>query len=290
MSLREIRGNEAILQRMKEAARTQVVSHAYILEGDESVDKLRLAREFVKAILCLDREKDGSGCDRCLSCQKIDHDNHEDVVYVKADGASIKDEAVEEIQHRLANRPNAGNRNVVIIQQADTMTLRAQNRLLKTLEEPAPGTVILLLSENAEHLAQTVRSRCILYRLHSAEAQLDESVLEAAARVGGQWLNQEPFYAMVKSMEPVLSDKAAATQFLDALELWLRDCMVSLYDQSGALCRDRRWPQSGEQRRDIARRCGKEAIYRAIEGVEEARQDLQRNINTGYALKGMLLK
>ena len=290
MSLREIRGNEQILQRMKEAALTQVVSHAYILEGDASVDKLSLAKEFIKAVICEDRQADGSSCDVCITCQKVDHDNHEDIYYVSADGNSIKDEAVEEMQRRLANRPNAGNRNIVIMEQADTMTLRAQNRLLKTLEEPAPGTVILLLSENAEHLAQTVRSRCIIYRLHSLGTELEENIRMVAAETGEQWLNGEPFYRLVKAMEPALADKMAAAAFLDAVELWLRDCMISLYDQSGALNGKHGWPQSARELKEIARNCGKEQIYKAIESVEEARQDLERNINTGYALKGMLLK
>lgn len=290
MSLREIRGNEQILQRMKEAARTQVVSHAYILESDASVDKVRLAKEFVKAILCEDREMDGSSCDACITCQKVDHDNHEDVFLMAAEGNSIKDEAVEEMQRRLGNRPNAGSRNVVIMEDADTMTLRAQNRLLKTLEEPAPGTVILLLSENTEHLAQTVRSRCILYRLHSLGTELEENIKLVAAETGEQWLNGEPFYKLVKAMEPALADKAAAAEFLDAMELWLRDAMISLYDQSGAIAAGNRWPQSAREMKEIARRCGKESIYQAIEAVEEARQDLERNINTGYALKGMLLR
>jgi len=297
MSLREIRGNEQIIQRMKEAAATQVVSHAYILEGDSSVDKLRLAKEFIKAILCDDRQRDGSSCDFCITCQKVDHENHEDVFYLTADGNSIKDEAVEEMQRRLANRPNAGNRNVVIMEQADTMTLRAQNRLLKTLEEPAPGTVILLLSENSEHLAQTVRSRCILYRLHSLGTELEENIKLVAAETGEQWLKGEPFYKLVKAMEPALADRAAAAEFLDALELWLRDCMISLYDQSGALVGgavdaggQHRWPQTMKELKEIGRNCGKDSIYKAIEAVEEARQDLERNINTGYALKGMLLK
>lgn len=289
MSLRDIQGNEQIIRRMKEAARTQEVSHAYILEGDASVDKLRIAGEFVKAVLCQNRQSDGSGCDHCISCRKIDHGNHEDVFIVSADKNSVKDEAVEEMQRRLFNRPNAGSRNIVIIEQADAMTLRAQNRLLKTLEEPAPGTVILLLSENSENLVQTIRSRCILYRFHSLGKELSESIAMAAARTGELWLNREPFYRLVKSAEPALADRTAALEFLDALELWLRDCLVSLYDSGGILTINR-WPQTTAQLKAAARRCGKEAVYAAIEAVEGARQDVQHNINTGYALKGMLLK
>ena len=66
----------------------------------------------------------------------------------------------------------------------------------------------------------------------------------------------------------------------------------SLYDQKkfSSFRGFIRWPQSAREMKEIARRCGKEPIYQAIEAVEEARQDLERNINTGYALKGMLLR
>ena len=289
MSLREIRENQQIVRRMKEAARTQVVSHAYILEGDGSVDKRRLALEFVKAVLCGNRQSDGSSCDCCISCQRIDHGNHEDVFFVSAEKNSIKDETIEEVQRRLANRPNQGNRNVVIVERADTMTVRAQNRLLKTLEEPAPGTMILLLSENAEHLLPTVRSRCVLYRLYSHGAEIAENVRLAAAQTGEQWLNCEPFYRLVKSAETALSDRGMALEFLDALELWLRDCLISLYDRGGELSSNR-WPQTAPQLKSIAGRCGKAEICKAVDAVEETRQDIQHNINTAYALKGMFLR
>ena len=79
--------------------------------------------------------------------------NHEDIFYVRKDGNSIKDENMSALQERLKNKP-LGERNIAIVEDADTMTLRAQNRILKTLEEPPSGTVIILLSENTE-------SRCV---------------------------------------------------------------------------------------------------------------------------------
>lgn len=289
MSLKQIQGNEQMIGRMKEAAKSREVSHAYILEGDESVDKLRIAREFVKAILCERQQEDGSSCDLCLSCQKIDHENHEDVFFLKTDKNSVKDEAVEEMQRRLFHRPNASDRNIAIIKRADAMTLRAQNRLLKTLEEPAVGTVILLLSENSENLVPTIRSRCILYRFTSSQKELDEEILMAAAQTGELWMSQKPFYRLTKAIEPALADRASALAFLDALELWLRDCLMSQYDSQGVLPQGR-WPQTKERLRELARCCGKESIYAAVKAAEEARRKLQHNINTGYALKGMLLK
>ncbi|MEL7657233.1 MAG: DNA polymerase III subunit delta', partial [Bacillota bacterium] len=132
MSLTDIRGNKNVVERMTRAIANGSISHAYLIEGDRTIDKLGLAENFVKAILCTEEEADS--CDCCPTCNKISHGNHEDVIYLCAEGNSIKDEAVEELQSRIKKKPYVGDRNIVILQDADTMTLRAQNRVLKTLE------------------------------------------------------------------------------------------------------------------------------------------------------------
>lgn len=67
------------------------------------------------------------------------------------------------------------------MEDADTMTLRAQNRILKTLEEPPAGTVIMLLSENTENLIRTIVSRCAVIRLSHAEEIEDAESMKLAA-------------------------------------------------------------------------------------------------------------
>ena len=75
-----------------------------------------------------------------------------------------QDEQISKVQSDIKKKPME-ERHMVVIQDADTMTLRAQNRLLKTLEEPFEGTVMILLSENRENLLETIKSRCVLYRI-----------------------------------------------------------------------------------------------------------------------------
>jgi len=99
MALRDTKGNRKTAERMSRAIINRSISHAYLLEGDRSIDKLALAESFVKAILC--GEDEGDSCECCSSCSKISHGNHEDVIYLAAEGNSIKDEAVEELQSRL---------------------------------------------------------------------------------------------------------------------------------------------------------------------------------------------
>ncbi|MBP6492598.1 MAG: hypothetical protein KA282_06440 [Clostridia bacterium] len=285
MSFKEITGNQKVVERMTQAVINRSVSHAYLLEGDRSIDKLALAENFVKAILC--GEIIGDSCDNCPTCHKINHKNHEDLIYVCADGNSIKDEAIEELQSRIKKKPYVGERNIVIIQDADTMTLRAQNRLLKTLEEPAPGTVLILLSENIENLTQTILSRCVIYKLNPYETMEYDNVLDGAVRIADMLLDGRPFYEISNQLSEFTVNKDTAYEFLDALESWYRDLAISEYDaETEMIFHNDRIAEI----RKRSRLYPKTVIERSVAGIEEARNDLNRNLNINYTIKNMILK
>lgn len=300
-----------MLRRLRQAAETGNISHAYVFEGEPTGNKLTVAEEFIKAVFCQESEDDS--CGSCPSCHKIAHHNHEDLVYVEADGGSIKDEAVEALQTRLKKKPYVGDRTAVIIENADTMTLRAQNRLLKTLEEPIPGTVIVLLSENIEHLVPTILSRCVVYRLSGTEGpgqreeerERIETLSKAAEKTAELVLSGAPFYQVADQLKGAAADKESAVIFLDQLERYYRDLIVAGCDPTGRLVgagsigdeteRSASTPteqaaERGQELRRKSRLYEKETIYRAVEGIEEARRALNRNINISYALKAMILK
>ena len=285
MSLRDIRGNKNVVERMTRAIINRSISHAYLLEGDRSIDKLELAENFVKAILCGENAADS--CECCPSCNKINHGNHEDVIYLCAEGNSIKDEAVEELQSRIKKKPYVGDRNIVILQNADTMTLRAQNRLLKTLEEPAPGTVLILLSENMENLVQTILSRCVIYRLNHYETMEYKNVLEGAIIIADMLLDGKAFYEISGQLSEYTASKETAFEFLDALESWYRDLAIFEYDsEQQMLFHIERF----EDIRKRSRLYPKNIIDKAVASIEEAKNDLNRNLNINYTIKNMILK
>lgn len=130
MSLTRWKEDEKLIGRIRQSIRDGKVSHAYLIEGDTCVDKVDFAKDFLKAVSC--KVKPGEGCDICADCRKIDHDNCEDLYFVASDGISVKDDMIEKLQENLARKP-LGERNMAIIADADTMTIRAQNRFLKTL-------------------------------------------------------------------------------------------------------------------------------------------------------------
>ena len=243
------------------------MSHAYLFEGPENLDKLGFANAFVKGVLCPDGR--GENCGKCSICDKIDHGNHEDLYYLKKDGASVKDEAISQMQEKLKIKPY-GDRNIAVIEDADTMTLRAQNRLLKTLEEPPGKGMIILLSENMNNLTATVLSRCVKMRISALEASSEQEVAEAAERIAQMSLEHAPFYEMNRIIKPVLDDHDLIPSFLDELELVYRNYVI---DNNEAVPLHRF-----------------EDIMERIHSIEKARERLRRNVSAKYALRSMLLE
>lgn len=282
--INDVRGRKNVVDRMTRTIVNRNISHAYLIAGDRTMDKLSLAENFVKAILC----KEGSGdcCDCCTSCIKVSHGNHEDVIYLAAEGNSIKDEAVEELQSRLKKKP-VGDRNIVILQDADTMTLKAQNRLLKTLEEPAQGTVILLLSENMENLVPTILSRCVIFKLNAYEVPESGNVLEGAVKIADMILDRKPYYEISSRLTEYISGREAAFEFLDCLESWYRDLAISEFDPQSRILRHADRAQEIQSR---SRLYPKSVIDHAVAAIEEAKNEINRNLNTSYTIKKMILK
>jgi len=124
-------------------------------------------------------------CGRCAACVRIARGVHPDVLIVEpGDTGAIKIEQVRDVVDRAAYRPFEGTRRVVIIDEADALMASAQNALLKTLEEPPPGSVFILLTSRPDMLLATVRSRCIrLWFAAGASEPLDEDALDVALRV-----------------------------------------------------------------------------------------------------------
>ena len=267
MSLGRFRENNRMTERLAESIRNGRVFHAYIIEGDRLADKEGFALEFCKAIVC--QQAPGLGCDSCPACRKLEHGNYEDLHIVEADGMSVKDEQIEELQEKLRRKP-FGERNLAIIKDADTMTARAQNRLLKTLEEPYGAAVIMLLSENTENLLATIRSRCVTYRLADEKTTAEMPGTEAAEAIFAALAEGAGFASLKSLLAEKMKSREDAFALLDGLER-IYEALLTEKDERYRLYR-------------------KEKIMRSIELIEEARRDLLAKVNYQYALKNLLIK
>lgn len=256
--------NSRLIDRLENTVQEGRISHAYIFEGPSNIDKAAFARSFIKGVLCPDGR--GDNCGRCSICDKIDHGNHGDITYIEKDGLSVKDAAIELIQEKVNVKP-LGDRNIVVIGDCDTMTPRAQNRLLKTLEEPPGNSVLILLSENMENLTQTILSRCVKFRIEAGEQDIVDGKAEKLVKMA---LEGEPFYAMCTEIEEYGKDKIKIEILLDSMEQVYRKYIVT-------------------SQKKISR-YKFENIYDSIIDIEDARKNLRQGMAAGYALKNLLLK
>ncbi len=161
-------GQDHLIARLQPALERARESHAYLLTGPARVGKMTLAREIAQAVNCL--RGPGAPCGECAQCRRIAEGLHADVRVVDIEFSrtvegrntvtSITIDAIRELERTVNLNPYEGARTVVIIDGAGSMTVDAANALLKTLEEPPPGVLFLLLADHEEALLPTIRSRC----------------------------------------------------------------------------------------------------------------------------------
>jgi len=131
--------------------------HALLLQGPAGIGKRRLALTLARRILC----EDGRACGRCPACRLLAGGNHPDLLTLAPEpGRPLTVDRIRELIETLTLTPQYGRGRVVVLEAADRMNPAAANAFLKTLEEPAPDTVILLLCEQVSRLPATIVSRC----------------------------------------------------------------------------------------------------------------------------------
>ncbi|WP_447837973.1 DNA polymerase III subunit delta' [Aeromonas salmonicida] len=144
---------------LSQAAQAGRLGHAWLLLGDPGLGKEQLAERLARLHLCQQPDR-GEPCGQCHSCQLFDKGHHPDLGTVTVDSKTIGVEAIREICARLQNSAQLGRGKVVIIPDAERMTESAANALLKTLEEPAGDSLLLLIASQVSRLLPTILSRC----------------------------------------------------------------------------------------------------------------------------------
>jgi DNA polymerase-3 subunit delta' len=157
MTFKDIYGHEKPIAILKSGMAQNRIPHAYLFYGMEGIGKRTTASVFARALNC---DNEDPPCDACPSCRKAEHKNHPDIVMILPEGQFIKIGAVKELQERMKFRPSEGCRRVFVMPEADRMNAPAANALLKTLEEPSAGNILLLTTSRPHALPMTILSRC----------------------------------------------------------------------------------------------------------------------------------
>ncbi|MBN1913970.1 MAG: DNA polymerase III subunit delta' [Candidatus Omnitrophica bacterium] len=165
MSFQSIKGQDRPIAILRGALRLGQLSGSYLFCGDEGIGKYLAALTLAKAVNCLDQKDDS--CDSCPSCLKIEKSQHPDVHSIcRENTEAIKIEQVRRLKKEISLRPYEARRKVFIINEAHLMTQDASNALLKTLEEPAAHSLIILVSSKPALLLKTIASRCKAVRFY----------------------------------------------------------------------------------------------------------------------------
>lgn len=159
MSFKDIKGQDQPIQILKNYLIRGNTGGAYLFTGQEGIGKFLTAKTFAKAINCL--KDDHDACGECASCRKIEKNEHPDIYFIEAqDSDVIKIEAIRELKRTVSLKPYEARKRVFAINDAHNLNAESANALLKVLEEPPCGNLIILVTSRPGLLFKTIVSRC----------------------------------------------------------------------------------------------------------------------------------
>ncbi len=130
-----------------------VLSHAYLFYSADKEKNNQIALTFARSLVCTN----GTGCGICNGCKQFVGNSHPDVIVLQQD--SIKVDDVKLLIEKLSTKPISANKKVFVILNAETINETAQNKLLKSLEEPNESTIFVLTTTKTDKLLPTILSR-----------------------------------------------------------------------------------------------------------------------------------
>ena len=136
-------------------ARTTAMTHAWLITGPPGSGRSTAALAFAAALVC-----PRGGCGECEECDLARHSAHVDVEHIVPEGVEYVRTEVDRIMERASYVPSKSAWQVIVVEDADRFSDVVANSLLKSIEEPAPGTVWILCAPSTEDVLPTIRSRC----------------------------------------------------------------------------------------------------------------------------------
>lgn len=320
MPFADIIGHDRVIDVFRRSLRAGKMAHAYIFEGPIGCGRRKTALALTQAIFC--KEMSDDACGICPSCRKVAAGNHGDIHFVEPlpDKRDISIAQLRDIQRELALRPYEAPRKACIMEPADRMNTNSANSLLKTLEEPPGNAIIILLTENADILLPTIRSRCQLVRFSplSAEhvcqllekqgmdpeaasllAQMADGSMQKALELDNDSLNErretllKHFYALslnrivtvFDASEALSGNRDETLETLDMLLSIIRD-VVHIAAGSGEIINS----SIRQQLEQLAFRLNMESSLRLADDILETRRAVQRNANAKLALDNLFIR
>lgn len=327
MAFTRVLGQDLAKQIIGKALKNHSVAHAYLFYGPESIGKKLAAIEFAKALNCVSPSPEG-GCDICTSCRKIDQGIHPDFFLVEptktsptAKEAAIRIDEIRELQRKLGLQPYEGKTKVAVVDSAESMNAQAGNSFLKTLEEPSPSTVLILIASNLYQLLPTVISRCqriqftplptkAIRQILSSQENMDPVELDLRILHSRGQVNRALEHNTASQCRQDLM-RLIETVSLDNVEVvfeWARvvskqtDTLSTVLDQLMCLIRDLAYIKTrgnvndlynkdlAVQLKPLAAKKTLPEIVNMYDSVQQTKYSLSANANTQLSLENMFLR
>lgn len=319
----DIVGHDQIKMHLQNAIQLNKISHAYIFDGEEGAGKNLLASTFAMALQC--HRGESEPCLECQSCRQAVTRNQPDIIRITHEkpGSIGVDDIRSQLSGDIMIKPYSSPFKIYIIDEAEKLTVQAQNALLKTIEEPPSYGIIMLLTINADEFLPTILSRCVTLKLKPVKDQLvkkylmetiqvpdyqaDICVAFARGNIGKavKLATSENFTAVkdyalhlvkyVQEMEvdeitdavkKVTDFKLDINDFLDLLMIWYRDILVfkATREVDALVFSDEINHISAK-----AIKSSYEGLEIIIEALEKAKVRLNANVNFELTMKLLFL-
>jgi DNA polymerase III subunit delta' len=322
MGFSEIIGHEKQSENLRLSLLNGRLHHAYLFIGPDGIGKRTLGLAMAQAIHCSELENDF--CGGCGACRAIQAGNHADVRVVEpiSNKKDISIQQVRELEKALSLRSFSGRQKVAIIDPSTLMNWAAQNALLKTLEEPPQGCVLILIASNAGGLLPTVRSRAFalsfgplprqlivdfLIRKGKTREQAEFLAVLAMGSLGTvskidkekmiekrlEWmktlvsLRAGDYRAALNAAEALAGNREETLKFLEWAGLWYRDLLsFRIAHTPNQVVNVDMLPQIEEQSAAME----EDDLFSLLSKTGEASQLIQRNLNRRMVLEDLLLR
>lgn len=325
----DIIGQEQIKEHMKNALKSNKISHAYIIHGEKYAGKEFIAKIFAIALQCEERAKgnfESVPCQKCHACKQALSDNQPDIIkltHEKTPNSISVDDIREQISGNVVIKPYSSPYKVYIVPEAEKMTQQAQNALLKTLEEPPEYAVIMLLTSNINALLPTILSRCVVLNMKPVSDQLVRKYLMEEMKVTDYKadvcvafargnLGKARSLASSEEFENVKTEAISVLKYMQDMEVYemiaaikhINEYKLNVVDYLDIILIWYRdvllfkatndinrlvFREESSTLRKVASRCSYEGIEKVIEAIEKAKRRLEANVNQDLALELMFL-
>ena len=327
MPFGDILGQEHAIELLFHAVQKDRMPHAWLFTGQANIGKFKTAVALAQKLNCSKIGEDA--CGKCDFCIQIKEENLPDFLVLRPEGKFIKIDQVRNSLNWLNLHPDQAKKRVLILDGAENLGREAANAFLKTLEEPAPNTIIILIALSTKQLPETIVSRCQQIRFRPLSPEITENILRRNTDLSDELVQLISSYGMgsvkgnlAASFEIMQTVQITAINWLttfksETLEDLLRTCEVwgkskneewrFLLDFLETWFRDLTWirfglPENKLLNRDYTlnvdrvrelKQCGKyftlHQIFEIFRKIKESRAAIDLNANKSLAIESLCL-